>query len=519
MYRKLMFLISFVALLALVNVVVADNWEGDTSSDWCDGANWEDGSAPGPEDDAELKVTGNDPLIQGPACSADFGKLAWDLGSSDAITLNIVDAVVRFMENDETGEGLMTMTISGTSNVDCWDDRIRWGNHGHGVLNMSDDAVLHVNGDLRGGDEDDGAFDLNMSDGLLVVEGEILCGDDGSGVLTFTGGEVVCERFTISARKGGQTGDMVVSGDTEIYIGGGDDPELRLGKDCKEGGGIASLTMTGGIVSAEYIRLSASEGSCTHVNVDMQGGLLIAREDFIVADGAGVVTVTISGGEIQVLGNSLEIDDNGSIDLCGGTLVLAGNKAAEIAELVCVDGKITGYGIPAGVVIDYDNLNPGKTTVYGVMGVDPKKAYCPEPANGADKVQCVTSDVELCWTGGSGVDRIGGHRVFFGTDEQAVADANMSDDEYITQTRANITCYIIAGPGAGPEGFSNLPLWTDHFWRIDEVNDDFTVTPGDVWKFTTGCEAIDGDTNNDCILNFLDYADVASTWQKEQLWP
>ena len=511
MYRKLMFLISFVALLGLVNIVSADDWDGDTSTDWCDGANWDDGSAPGPGDDAVLKVTGNDPLILGPACSPDFDKLEWDLDSSDAITLNIVDATVRFMENEESGEGLMTMTISGTSNVDCWDDRIRWGNHGHGVLNISDDAVLHVNGDLRGGDEDDGAFDLNMSDGLLVVEGEILCGDDGSGVLTFTGGEVVCERFTISARKGGQTGDMVVSGDTEIYIGGGDDPELRLGKDCKEDGGVASLTMTGGIVSAEYIRLSASEESCTHVNVDIQGGLLIAREELIVAEDDGVVTVTISGGEIQVLGDdSLEIDDNGSIDLCGGTLVLAGNKAAEIAELVCVDGKITGYGIPAGVVIDYGNLNPGKTTVYGVEGVDPEKAYCPEPANGADKVQCVTTDVELCWTGGSGVDRLGGHRVFFGTDEAAVETATTSSDEYLGQTRANITCYIIG---------NGLPLWTDHFWRIDEVNDDFTVTPGDVWKFTTGCEAIDGDTNNDCILNFLDYADVASTWQEEQLWP
>jgi len=85
----------------------------------------------------------------------------------------------------------------------------------------------------------------------------------------------------------------------------------------------------------------------------------------------------------------------------------------------------------------------------------------------------------------------------------------MSDDEYITQTRATTTCYTIG----------NLPLWMDHFWRIDEFNDDFTTTKGDVWKFTTGCAAINGDTNNDCILNFLDYADVASTWQEKQLWP
>ncbi len=507
MYRKLMFLISFVALLALVNVVVADTWDGDTSSDWCDGANWEDGSVPGPDDDAQLKVTGNDPLLQGPACGADFGKLVWDLDSSDAITLDIVDAVVRFKENEESGEGLMTINISGTSNVDCWDDRIRWGNHGHGVLNMSDDAVLHINGDLRGGDEDDGVFDLNMSDGLLVVEGEILCGDDGSGVLTFTGGAVVCERFTLAARKGGQTADMVVSGDAEIYVGGGDDPEFRIGKDCKDDGGAGSLTMTGGILNAGKILLSASEDSCVDVTVDMQGGLLIAREELIVADDDGVVTVTISGGEIQVLGDdSLEIDDNGSIDLCGGTLVLAGNKAAEIAELVCVDGKITGYGIPAGVVIDYDNLNPGKTTVYGV-GVDSRQAYCPEPANGADKVR--PTGVWLRWVPGSGVGRIGGHRVYFGTDEEALGAATMPDDEYMGQTRSNAPEYYVG----------DLLLWVDYFWRIDEVNEDFTVTKGMVWKFTTGCELIPGDVNRDCIVDFKDYAKIAETWQKKQLWP
>ena len=511
MYIRHVLVILIVVFAALTNAPRAHGclWIDGWSRDWCCPSNWDCGEVPGPpgpQDDAELKVTDNDPDIVGPACSADFAKLVWDLDSSDAITLDIVDAVVRFKEYDENGEGLMTVNISGTSNVDCWDGGFRWGNHGHGVLNMSDDAVLHINGDLRGGDEDDGMFDLDMSDGLLVVEGEILCGDDGSGVFDFTGGEVVCERFTLAARKDGQTADMVVSGDTEIYVGGGDDPEFRIGKDCKDGGGTGSLTMTGGIVNAGNILLSASEDSCTDVSVDMQGGLLIAREELIVGEDDGVVTVTISGGEIQVLGNSLEIGDNGSIDLCGGMLVLAGNKAAEIADLVCRSGKITGYGTPAGVVIDYDNINPGKTTVYGV-GVDSRQAYCPEPANGADKVR--PTGVWLRWVPGSGVIRLGGHRVYFGTDEEALGAATMPDDEYMGQTRADMPEYYVG----------DLLLWVDYFWRIDEVNEDFTVTKGVVWKFTTGCELIPGDVNRDCIVDFKDYAKIAETWQKKQLWP
>jgi hypothetical protein len=170
MCKKLMFLISFVALLGLVNILsAADEWDGGGATrDWCDGDNWDDGTAPGPDDDAELKVVDPNvgwasPLIEGPGCAPDFGLLIWDLGSSDSITLDIVNADVRFKEGYESGNGLMTVNISGTSNVDSWDGRIRWGNHGHGVLNMSAPATLHINGDLRGGDEDDGLFDMNMT--------------------------------------------------------------------------------------------------------------------------------------------------------------------------------------------------------------------------------------------------------------------------------------------------------------------------------------------------------------------
>ena len=61
--------------------------------------------------------------------------------------------------------------------------------------------------------------------------------------------------------------------------------------------------------------------------------------------------------------------------------------------------------------------------------------------------------------------------------------------------------------------------WKTYYWRINKFNDDGTTSAGPRWSFTTGCEAIPGDINNDCVLKFEDYADIASTWQQEQLWP
>jgi hypothetical protein len=341
MCNKFMFLIFAVALLGLVNIVSADEWGGGCiDCDWCNPGCWVGGSVPGPDDCVTLKPAGCDPIIKGPACSADIRCLAWDLGSSESITLYIVDAIVRVGEGEEGGDGLMTIDISGASNVDFWDDRMRFGNHGHGVINLRDTSVLHVNGDLRGGDEDDGRFDFNMSgDSVLVVEGEVLQGDDGGGVFTFNGGDAVANEWTVAARKGGTVGTMVVNG-TDIYV----HEFIRFGKDCKDGGGFASLLMTGGTINADEVRFSCN--SCVDVNVTIDGGLLIARSDLCVGDGDGDVNVALNGGEIRVeSSDTLSIDGNGTIDITEGVLKIKGNVTAAIAEMVCDgSGRLTGYG-------------------------------------------------------------------------------------------------------------------------------------------------------------------------------
>ncbi|MHC4156276.1 MAG: hypothetical protein ACYST6_15335 [Planctomycetota bacterium] len=40
-----------------------------------------------------------------------------------------------------------------------------------------------------------------------------------------------------------------------------------------------------------------------------------------------------------------------------------------------------------------------------------------------------------------------------------------------------------------------------------------------MWTCSTGCAIIKGDNNLDCLINFLDYAAVASTWMDTQYFP
>jgi hypothetical protein len=100
--------------------------------------------------------------------------------------------------------------------------------------------------------------------------------------------------------------------------------------------------------------------------------------------------------------------------------------------------------------------------------------------------------------------------VYFGTDFNDVNDADVGDP----------IIYLGVWPSSGTcVNVGNLPLWQTFYWRVDEFNEDATITRGDVWRFTTGCELIPGDINLDCLVNFEDYAELAATFGEEEFWP
>ena len=110
------------------------------------------------------------------------------------------------------------------------------------------------------------------------------------------------------------------------------------------------------------------------------------------------------------------------------------------------------------------------TEIEQIMRIDLQLAWKPGPANGS------TPDIEnttpLTWTAG---DMAIQHDVYFGTDRDAVKDANTSTVD-IYRGRQNTTSYTPPEGvewGAGP-----------YYWRVDENNTDGTVTSGRVWSFT-----------------------------------
>ena len=121
----------------------------------------------------------------------------------------------------------------------------------------------------------------------------------------------------------------------------------------------------------------------------------------------------------------------------------------------------------------------------------PIRARNPNPPNGAINVKHARI---LKWTAG---DHAVSHQVYFGTDKEAVSNADNGSPEY-------------KGPSElGAENYDpGLLEWdTTYFWRIDEVNDSDPNSPwiGNLWSFTTA--------NFPVIDDFEDY-----DARNDQIW-
>jgi len=97
-------------------------------------------------------------------------------------------------------------------------------------------------------------------------------------------------------------------------------------------------------------------------------------------------------------------------------------------------------------------------------------AWGPNPVNGS--TPAVDDALPLSWLSG---DMAAQHDVYFGTDGDAVADADTTTAD-IYRGRQNGTSYT---PPEGVE-LGGGP----YYWRIDEYNTDGSVSKGKIWKFT-----------------------------------
>jgi len=142
-------------------------------------------------------------------------------------------------------------------------------------------------------------------------------------------------------------------------------------------------------------------------------------------------------------------------------------------------------------VDEFDAVNTYKGEVWSFLTEG--AVGSPEPANGA--VNVMQSPI-LTWVHGVFADT---HQVYFGTDKEAVKNADTSLPEYKGSGNLGAESYV-----AG-----NLEWNTTYYWRVDEANDTNTDSPwtGPLWSFTTANFLIIDDFES---YNDLDPADPAS---------
>ena len=105
------------------------------------------------------------------------------------------------------------------------------------------------------------------------------------------------------------------------------------------------------------------------------------------------------------------------------------------------------------------------------MRGDPMLAWLPSPANGS--LLNLRDAGSLSFSPG---DNASEHDVYFGTDKDAVSNAEASDSTGVYRGRQGSTSYNATQDvewGGGP-----------YYWRIDEVNIDGTISTGRIWNFT-----------------------------------
>jgi len=131
-----------------------------------------------------------------------------------------------------------------------------------------------------------------------------------------------------------------------------------------------------------------------------------------------------------------------------------------------------------------------------VMRGDPLLAWGPKPSQGSTPY--IRNATPLSWSAG---DNASQHDVYFGTDRNAVVDANESDTTGIYRGRQGVTIYT---PSEGVE-WGGGP----YYWRVDEYNTDATISEGRIWSFTVADFIVIDD-----IEDYNDYPpdEIFSTW-------
>jgi hypothetical protein len=379
---------------------------------------------------------------------------------------------------------LLTLTAISSAVTRNWDNEAADGNWTV-ALNWSGDTVPTATDDANIPIATGPVFSAGRS---ATINRVFLRGANGS--LTMSGGSLTANNYFDMAYTSTESATLTVSSGT-INITGASG-HLYCGR-----AGAATLDMSGGAIDTAATLYIARDATST-ANVNLSGGTIDCN----------VLSMRTSGG-------------NGTINITStGKLVIDGNVIATITPYI-TSGWIKAYNGAGTVVVDYNNTNPGKTTVWAVIS---NKATIPSPISDANNVP--VSGTNLSWKAGT---TAASHNVYFGTvlndvnsAERLLGDLNGNGIVDFNDV-SRLTLYWLTNP-AGSEPYAGvnddnivdffdyalfsqdwrntaapvfkgnqdtnsfspgaLAFAETYYWRIDEVNGPNTVR-GDIWNFTT----------------------------------
>ena len=191
------------------------------------------------------------------------------------------------------------------------------------------------------------------------------------------------------------------------------------------------------------------------------GGWFAASFGPLQADTWYHLAATYDGDELVAYKNGILVNSNP-----GPT----GDPAAESATLKL--GRHAVAGQYFGGIIDDVRVYSKVLTIEEIqqtMRGDPYVAWNANPSNGATPF--IRDVLPLTWSAG---DNASEHDVYFGTDKDAVDDADTTTADIYRGRQAGTSYSPPEGVewGGGP-----------YYWRIDQVTTDGTITKGRIWSF------------------------------------
>jgi hypothetical protein len=510
-----MFLISFVLVLGLVSSAFADTYDWTNDYPWSmlyispwnwdgtppyggpgigDTARMEGGPAQGPVLDTDIEVY----RIRGPQYLDPAGMTMYLIKDCNLIVNDSWEA-----EKMDDGIARVIMADDAKAYVD---GQMRTGDEGEPgtafIFEMSDNAFFETGYRWRTGDNDSGVFELYATDNAVIItDNRLNIGDDGSGVFDFSGSADVSvnggDGWGINGRNGSSVGTMAVSESATVWV----DNRTMVGDD---GSGAVTMTVSDvAEVNTCYLRIGDDD---------------VSPSSLTITDSATVIVrccMRLRGSLIDLLGGTLETadcDDNEGewlIHICGGVMIIEGDAVDWVEENVA-EGHILGCSQEscitpervcsrADIVTDYDNINPGRTTVWAEP--TPAKVWCEEPPDGSTDVP--SQGAILCWCLGEPEGGIKDQHVFLSTDKDAV-DNRLA------------AAFLQQNGGDNCVELPCLDLCATYYWAVD-TQDHFTnIIRGDTYSFTTECcrmiEPFDEYTTDPWSLIYKAWYDGCGYW-------